>query len=122
MANVTLTRPQYDALRTAALAGDTAEVSRILDIVDKANSIKRYFLYIRWQDVGGTPPPRIELGKGWPQNRTYKLEMDRPIAREDVNSVLSQKAQNPTAVMVTPDRAGNVGWTLINDYNFSIGT
>jgi len=121
MANVSVPRDQYEALRTAALSGDTSECQRIFDLIDRANQIRRYFLYIRWQDVGGTPPPRIELGKGWPKDQTYKLEMDRPISRFDVDSILQQVARNPTSVMVTPDRAGLVGWTLIDDYNFSIG-
>jgi hypothetical protein len=121
MADIIITRPQYDALMTAALAGDTIEVSRLRDVIDVANSIKRFFLYIRWQDVGGAPPPRIKLGKGWPQDQTFALEMDRAITREDVDSVLAQNTQNPTSVMVTPDRAGNVGWTLLDDYNFAIG-
>lgn len=115
---VSITRPQYDALMTAALAGNTTEVSRLRDIIDKANSIKRYYLSIRWQDVGGRPPPRIELGRGWPSDQTFLLELDRPIARSDVDAVLTQQATNPTSVMVTPDRAGNVGWTLIDDYTF----
>ena len=118
MADLTVTRPQYDALITAALAGNTAEVLRLRSIIDAANGIKRYFLFIRWQDVGGEPPPRIELGKGWPPEETYQLELDRPIAREDVDSVLVQQAVNPTTVMITPDRAGVVGWTLVDDYTF----
>lgn len=121
MATVTLTRPQYDALMSAALAGNTAEVARLRDIIDKANGIKRYFLYVRWQDVGGRPPPLIELGKGWPPNQTYKMELDRPIARADVDAIVAKAAVNPVSVMVTPDRAGIVGWSLIDDYNFATG-
>jgi hypothetical protein len=120
--DITITRPQYDALRNAIIANDEAETIRLLSLIEIANGIKRYFLYIRWQDVGGTPPPRIELGKGWPKDQTYTLELDRAIARSDVDTVLATQARNPVSVMVTPDRAGNVGWTLINDYNFSAGT
>jgi hypothetical protein len=118
MADLTVTRTQYDALINAALAGDTDEVRRIRDLIDKANDIKRYFLYIRWQDVGGTAPRRIELGVGWPEEQTYQLELERPIARTDVDTVLATNAANPVGVQVTPDRNGVVGWTLLDDYTF----
>lgn len=113
---IELTRPQYDALMNAALAGDVAEVQRLRDIIDKANAVKRYYLSIRWQDVGGRPPPRIRLSEGWPRDQTYLLELDRPIARADVDSILEQQASNPVTVMVTPDRNGVVGWSLLEDY------
>lgn len=118
MADLTIPRAQYDALITAALAGDTDEVLRLRGLIDKANGIKRYFLFIRWQDVGGQPPPRIELGKGWPPKQTYQLEQDRPITREDVDVVLQQQAINPVGTQVTPDRSGVVGWTLLPDFAF----
>lgn len=116
--SITLTRPQYDALITAALDADLEQVARIRDIIDSSNGIVRYYLSIRWQDVGGTPPPRIELGKGWPEDQSYLLELDRPITRADVDEVLDQNTVNPVGVMLTPDKNGVVGWTLINDYVF----
>jgi len=116
---ITIERTQYDALINAALAGDTEGVRRIRDVIDRANDVRRYFLYIRWQDVGGQPPRRIEIGAGWPQDMTFQLELERPITRQDVDSILIANAANPVTVMVTPDRAGQVGWTLLNDYAFS---
>jgi hypothetical protein len=113
-----ITRDQYDALLQAALTLDTKEVLRIRDIVDTANSISRYVLYLRWQDVGGTPPRRIELGKPWPEDSTKLLEMDRPISKQDVLAVVTRAAANPVSIMVTPDRLGVVGWTLIDDFVF----
>lgn len=121
MSNVTLTRAQYDALTNAALSGNTEEVRRLRDLIDKANGITRYRLWIRWQDIGGRPPPRIELGKGWPENQTYFLELERRITRADVNDVLRLNTKNPASVMVTPDPLATVGWTLVNDYDFANG-
>lgn len=118
MADLTVTRPQYDALIAAALAHNDGEVLRLRGIIDKANGINRYFLYIRWTEVGGLPPRRIELGKGWPPELTYQLELDRPIARADVDSVLAQQTVNPVDTQVTPDRAGVVGWTILDDFIF----
>jgi hypothetical protein len=121
MPSVTLSRPQYDALISAALAGNSAEVKRLRTIIDQANGITRYSLWIRWQDIGGRPPPRIELGKGWPENQTYFLELERKITRADVNDVLRTSARNPVSVMVTPDPLATVGWSLVDDYDFANG-
>ena len=119
---VTLTRSQYDALLAAARQANPQAADQLRREIDAANGITRYFLYIRWQDVGGKAPPRIELGKGWPVNQTYQLELLRRIARADVDDVLRTNAVNPVSIMVTPDRQGVVGWTLINDYDFQAGT
>lgn len=118
---ITLTRSQYDALLAAATLGDAAAAAALRRTIDEANGITRYFLYIRWQDVGGKPPPRIELGKGWPPEQTYQLELERPIARADVDDVLRNNATSPATVMVTPDRRGVLGWTMIEDYDFQAG-
>lgn len=122
MANLTITRVQLDALVAAGLAGDTDEVERLRDLVYAANDITLYRLSIRWQDAGGQPPPRIELGKGWPEDQTYLLELERAISRNDVDVVLNTQATHPVTVMVTPDPDGNVGWTLLEDYNFEVAT
>ena len=119
---LSITRSQYEALlATASLASPQVADQLRLEI-DAANGITRYFLYIRWQDVGGKAPPRIELGKGWPPAQTYKLELERRIARLDVDEVLRNNAVNPVSIMVTPDRQGVLGWTLIDDYDFQAGT
>lgn len=119
---VTLTRSQYEALLSTARLASPQIADQLRREIDAANGITRYFLYIRWQDVGGKAPPRIELGKGWPPTQTYQLELERRIARADVDEVLRTNAVNPVSIMVTPDRLGVVGWTLIDDYDFQAGT
>lgn len=111
-----ITRAQYDALIEAALAGDLEEVRRIQEIVDRDNEIQRYVLYIRWQDIGGTPPRNIELGRPWPPELTTQIELDRPISKEDVLDLVRSRATNPASIMVTPDRAGIVGWSQVDVY------
>lgn len=118
MANITMTRTQYDTLLAAAKVGNPTAAASLGRDIDRVNGITRYFLYIRWQDVGGNPPPRIELGRGWPVDQTYQLELERPISRADVDDVLRNNASNPVSTMVTPDRNGVVGWTLLGDYEF----
>ncbi len=118
-ANVTLTRAQYDALIAAGLAGDSDEIKRLQALIDEANGINRYRLFIRWEDVGGIAPPTIELGKGWPPTQMFLLEKaDLPIAREDVDVVVETQANNAVNVQVTPDVNGVVGWTLVDDFDF----
>ena len=116
---VTMTRAQYDALINAGLEGNTSAIESLRSTIDGANSITRYRLNIRWQDVGGSPPPTIELGKGWPPELTFLLELERPIAKEDVLVTVSAQANNPVDIHVTPDVTGAVGWTLIDDFDFT---
>ena len=113
-----MTRSQYDNLLYAAKIGNPVSASILQRDIDKLNSITRYVLNVRWQDVGGKPPPRIELGKGWPVSLTYRIELERPITRADVDTVLQTNAANPVSSMVTPDPRGIVGWTILDDYTF----
>jgi hypothetical protein len=121
MANITMTREQYEALCTLAKAADQPSAFSLQRTIDTANGVRRFFLNVRWQNVGGQPPTRIELGKGWPVDQTYQLELERPISRHDVDDILRINAINPVSVMVTPDRYGIVGWSLLNDYEFPAG-
>lgn len=121
MSDLTITRNQYDALIAAALDKNTSEVLRLRSIIDKQNDIKRYFLNVRWQDVGGEPPPRVSFSAGWPPMSTYKIELERKIVRSDVEDVLRTQAANPQLVLVTPDPNAEVGWTEIDEYDFATG-
>lgn len=118
---ITMTRGQYDALIAAGLQGDQEATEDLRDAIDSANNITRYRLSIRWQDIGGDRPSVIELGKGWPPETSFLLELERPIERADVDDVLTTQASNPVDPMVTPDPNGQVGWTLLDDYDFVAG-
>jgi len=120
MADITITRAQYDSLLAAANGDTQVDVEGLQKLIDDANGITRYFLYIRWQDLGGQPPTRIELGDGvnWPANQEFGLSQETPISREDVDIVLQTQATNPVDAMVTSDRNGIVGWTLLDDWDF----
>jgi len=115
--SVTLTEAQYNSLLLAA-QGDTAiDVAQLEVAINAANNIKRYLLWIRWYEVGGSVSQGIDL-MDWPQDQQYKLVQDRAIAREDVDAVLQANAQNPVDPLVTYDPRGLVGWTLLVDYDF----
>lgn len=113
-----MTRAQYDALVGLAVQASAEAAAELRDAIDEANGISRHILIIRWQDVGGTQPRRIESGSDWPPETTYRLELERAISRQDVMDVLNHNASNPVGTQVTPDPDGNVGWSLLEDYTF----
>jgi hypothetical protein len=115
---------QYNALLDFAYGRRTSSAERreLQRVIDAANGVKRYFLYIRWMERGGSPPSRIEIGAGWPPTQSFKLRMDRPITRQDVDDVLSKQARNSVYPTVTNDELGNVGWTELDVWDFNITT
>lgn len=120
MANVSLTRDQYDLLLEYAYGTIVSDVALVemQRKIDAANGIKRYALLLRWMETGGAAPTRIELGKGWPVSQQFLLKMDRPIAREDVDNILRTQATRPVSVTVTPDVRGVLGWTELEVWSF----
>jgi hypothetical protein len=118
----TLSQEQYEALiALARLGASTPEKQRALDAflksVEKANSVTRYALLIQWQEMDQPLPSSVEFPKTWPPEQRFFLEnLTRPIAKVDVGRVLAAKARKPTNVLVTPDPAGLVGWTPIDNF------
>lgn len=116
---VTMSRTDYEALVDSARQNNQAAALVIRDRVDSDNAITRYVLLVRWKNVGGQPPSRVDLFKNpWPPSMTATIELDRKVSRDDVDQLLATRATNPTATMVTPDPQGIVGWTFIDDYTF----
>ena len=122
MATFTLTQEQYEALISMARTGaTTAEKQRALDSflksIEAANGITRYALWIQWQEMDQPLPSTTDFPKVWPPEMRFYLEnLTRPIAKADVNQVLTLKARKPVNVLVTPDPAGLVGWTELAAY------
>lgn len=117
---ISMSTDQYNALLDFAYGRRTeAEQLRQLQrTLDAANGVRRYFLAIRWMERGGSPPSRIEIGRGWPPTQSFPLRMDRPITRQDVDDVLRTQATSPVYVTVTNDENGIVGWTEIDAWDF----
>jgi hypothetical protein len=115
---ISMSRANYETLLTAALAGNAAAANEVSTVVDRENSIRRYVLHVRWINVGGQGPSRVELGRGWPPESTYVIRAESPISRLQVDEVLAQNATNPISVMVTRDPNGVVGWTEVDVYVF----
>lgn len=117
---ISMARDQYELLLEYAYGRKAADdvLSDLQRKVDAANNVRRYSLNIRWMESGGSPPSRIEIGRGWPTNQTFLLKMDRAIARADVDDVLRTHATRPVYVTVTKDENGVVGWTELDDWDF----
>lgn len=115
---ITMTRYQYEALLALAVQTSRSETVQLRAAIDAANEIGRFTLWVRWQDVTGAVPNTTNQFTNWPPEQQALLEMDRPIARHDVEDVLRDRAVNPTTVLVTVDPEGIVGWTQIDAHNF----
>ncbi len=122
--SVSLSRAEYEVLLDFAYQRrtDVVELRALQKRLDASNDIKRYLLNIRWYEVGGQPPSRIEIKEndGWPPRQEFILRQDRPIAREDVDLLLREKARNPVSTTVTRDERGVVGWTELDVWAFNL--
>lgn len=119
---ISLTQEQYEALvalaRQATLTADgqvDANKARALDAflvpIEQASGIMRYAVWIQWQETSAPLPPGTNFPEVWPPSmRSYLALVTRPIAKSDVQAVLTSKATSPMAVLVTKDPAGLVGW------------
>lgn len=93
-----------------------------LKIIEGNNSIVRYYLMVRWQELGEPLPSRVagaatRFPENWPPTLQGYIELlTRPITRSDVDSYVASRANNPVSVMVTSDPGGTVGWTALSDY------
>lgn len=117
MTDVTMSRARYDALVNAVEAEDLDEAARILDLVAEYNELTTYILWVRWQNVGGEPPPMQISTAAYPPLQRLRLKLERPITREDVETFVQENVQGaPADIHVTPDRAGNIGWSTLDSY------
>lgn len=116
MTDITMPRARYDALYAAVEASDLTEIQRLIDLTDEDNDVRRYILWVRWQNVGGEPPPVTHPG-AWPPLVSQRIRLERPITRTDVEAVVAANAVGASAsVHVTPDRNGAIGWSTLDSY------
>lgn len=98
------------------------ELEHFLVSIEKHNGITRHFLAIRWNESGAPLPGRVagaptRFPENWPPTLEASIELlTRPIARTDVDAVVTARAMQPLDIMVTPDPGKRVGWTLLDDY------
>lgn len=114
---------RYAGLVTQAEAGAALDSNKARDLesflrsLEERNGIKRYFLAVRWQEIGVPLKAGIVFPETWPPEYTATIQQfTRPIARADVDVLLASRAVNPQLVMVTTDPGLRLGWTLIDQY------
>ena len=125
---ISLNQEEYEALVSLARKGITnadgqidVEKSRQLETflqgLEKQSGISRYALWVQWQNAREPLPPNTDFPEKWPPElRAYIALTSRPIARADVDKLLSARASNPVNVLVTKDPAALVGWTDVDAY------
>jgi hypothetical protein len=126
--SISLTLEQYEALialaRKSAVNADgsvdqqqTLVIDGFLKQIEQDNGITRYSLFIRWQDPNAPLPAGVRFPGTWPPTLQFFLQLlSRPIAKSDVLTVVQAKTPNAQNIMVTPDVAGLVGWSKLDDY------
>jgi hypothetical protein len=118
---INLSLQEYEALLYLARVGATADGRRRVDAfaadIEKRNGVKRYFLWVQWQETNYPLPPTTDFPNKWPPELRTSLERtDRPICLTDIEAVLAVKARKPINVLVTRDPGAELGWTKINDF------
>jgi len=120
--NFTLNQEQYEALvafaqRGASTPQQKRELDSYLAVLEKANGVTRYKLWVQWQEADSSLPPTTQFPEVWPpEMRAYIEFLSRPIARSDVEQILVLRARKPVTVLVTPDPAALVGWTTLDAF------
>lgn len=120
---ISLDQQQYEALVALARNGTknpdgtmNPDLSRKLEsylrFLEEENDIERHLLWVQWQEADQPLPPSVQFPNKWPPELRSTIELtSRPIARADVDALLSKKARTPMNVLVTKDPAGIIGWT-----------
>lgn len=117
-----LTNEEYAALvalsrKGCANADQTLGLERYLSTIEEREGLRRYLLWVQWQEVGIGLPLGTRFPDKWPPELRYLIErLDRPIAKSDVVAALALRAKKPLEVLVTPDPAGLVGWAQLDAY------
>lgn len=120
----TLTQEQYESLvhlaRLGAATrgeGKQVELEQWLRLIEKENGVTRSFVLVQWQELDQPLPPGTDFPNKWPPELRQSIELvSRPVARADVDALLAQKARKPTAVLVTRDPEGLVGWKPLDAF------
>lgn len=85
--------------------------------VERANSILRYFLFVRWRDREASFVTQDGSTSDWPPLRTLELiRYTGPWQREEVMNAIYETTPHPFGIEVTLDSTGTVGWTDITTY------
>lgn len=120
--SITMTNDQYEQLVGLARQGiGTTDgqntLNDFLTPIEMANGITRYFLWVRWQEIGKIHPVNEPFPENWPPTQEIKIErLTNPINREIVDAAVEDRGNDPFNILVTTDPAGVAGWSTIDQY------
>lgn len=120
----TLLQSEYEALISLARDGAAAQsadkvrtLEDFLQMIEAKNGITRSIVWVQWQEVDSPLPPGTDFPETWPPEMRKKVELvSRPVARVDVDQVVTQFARQPENILCTRDPAGIIGYTPIDDF------
>ena len=120
----TLEQEEYEALISLAREGAAVQgpdkvrqLDEYLRLIEKKNGITRSIVWVQWQEVDSLLPPSTKFPETWPPELRRKIELvTRPVARIDVDQVISAYARQPENILVTKDPAGIIGYTPVDQF------
>jgi hypothetical protein len=116
--SITLTLDQYTSLIGLARKGagqQQFDLEELLKGIETANSIRRYLLWVQWQNPTAPLPPGVRFPETWPPELRHRFEsVNKPILKDDVLNYVTQKCPNAVNILVTPDPSATLGWTQID--------
>jgi len=117
--NITLTQSEYEGLIALARMApvDQLALNMMLEEIEKTNGIKRYLLWVQWQDAAGVVPIGMSFPETWPAELRAKIEqVDVPINRQQVEDMVALRANKPIGILVTPDPNATLGWSTLDQW------
>jgi hypothetical protein len=121
--DITLRQDQYESLISLARQGvesnpdDVRRLEEFLTDIETTNGITRSIVWVRWQELDAPLPAGTSFPDTWPPEWQRKIELiTRPVARADVDRVITVHANNPLSIMCSRDPAGVLGWTAVDDF------
>lgn len=97
--------------------GSYVSIRELVEKIEKANGLTRYFLALRWKDRGSGVYSPSQYQDEWPP--TLRLDISRytgPWTYDGVMEAITAKTPNPFGVEITTDRTGTAGWTDIDTF------
>ena len=116
---ITLTQEEYEGLVALAHVGavDQLPLNQLLEQIEKNNGIKRYMLWVQWQDAAGVVPIGMEFPEKWPADLRTRIEqLDVPISRQQVEDTVALRANKPINLLVTDDPNAVLGWSTLDQW------
>lgn len=118
---ITLKQDEYEALvyqsRKGMAGQDQLPLDNMLKQVEERNGVRRYLLWVQWQDAQAVVPIGAEFPRKWPAElRTLIEQINVPINRQQVESTVAHLCSHPVSILVTPDPNATLGWSTLDQY------